>query len=427
MANELSYALLSSIRHRPENFGGVLFDLETHDAYILNQAGYLLASKLESGAGTSLLCAALESYVQAEGSRLSRPSTHKYISIYLRELARLGILDAPRLLHHRSPTVATSPLRPRRVETHADSVQLKSPLIASLNLMFTCNLKCQHCYVGSTAERKPNALSVDEACHIVSQLADLEVFEIVLTGGEATLFRGLPRVIDCGRSRGMSIALNTNGTTMTREYAGELSRVGLSRVKTSLDSPRPDDHDVFRGRRNAFQRTVRGIRYMVEAGLRVDIHSTIAIGACETRSDVAELLAIGAATGATKVHFGRLFSTGRARDDMKVEKSSLNTTVEFLHSLQIDGHPQLGRIPPLTLPTIRHFPGYDGCGKCGNGMSVYIDYEAGLYPCANLYEEAWRFGDLRRQSLLDAYSSSEVIRTLHERLRPIISATHVTS
>ena len=180
--------------------------------------------------------------------------------------------------------------------------------VVSWNLTSACNLACLHCYIRAGA-RGARELTHEEAVDVVRQMSDLGVPLVLFSGGEPLM---RPDVLDLIREtvdRGIKVALSTNGTLITEDVAGRLSRMGVSYVGISLDSPRPEWHDSFRGVRGAFDMTMRGIRRSVEAGLDVGLRLTVT---SRNAGDVAEMLRLAREVGARRVTFYHLSAAGRA-------------------------------------------------------------------------------------------------------------------
>jgi len=113
-----------------------------------------------------------------------------------------------------------------------------------------CNFRCTYCMpkraFGSRYRflKRSEVLSFEEIARVTSIFTELGVEKVRLTGGEPTLRRDLPRLVEkLARIRGLrEINLTTNGSRLT-ELAGPLRDAGLSRVTVSLDSL---DDETFR-------------------------------------------------------------------------------------------------------------------------------------------------------------------------------------
>ena len=101
-----------------------------------------------------------------------------------------------------------------------------------------CNLRCIYCIPeGMEWIEKADILSYEEIERLVRILGRLGLRRLRLTGGEPTVRRQLPRLVEMLVAiEGIEeISLSTNGLKLT-ELAAPLRRAGLSRVNVSLDS-----------------------------------------------------------------------------------------------------------------------------------------------------------------------------------------------
>ncbi len=143
------------------------------------------------------------------------------------------------------------------------SVRARAPHKVDLALTYACNNRCPHCY-NDPSRFDMRAMTVDEWKHILDRLAEVGVPHVIFTGGEATVYRGLPELIAHAEAHGMMTGLNSNGRRLVdAAYVKELAEAGLDHVQITLESHVPEVHDAMVGAR-AFDETVRGIRTVIE-------------------------------------------------------------------------------------------------------------------------------------------------------------------
>ncbi|HEY6740149.1 MAG TPA: radical SAM protein [Actinopolymorphaceae bacterium] len=402
----------SRIRHRPEEFGGVLFDLESKAFFPLNTSGYDLFGLLARTPDRNELTEKVRQYyTDILGTAVGSAQARRVTDDFLTGMAGLGVLDdAPRDLL--PPDGKALPVVSRPTER----ISLRAPVVVSLAVDFQCNLLCTHCYVGSTAQPRPDNLRPAELCRILDELAELEVFDVVITGGEPLMLDGIYDVLEHAKRLGFYVCLNTNGTIVSTAAAQRLRTIGVDVVKISIDSADPEVHDRFRGGRNALRRTVEGIRRLVAAGVRVDTHTVISAESTRTSDDIDAVLSLARELGVTRAHFGRVFSTGRATDELKPSDDIVLRQIAYVAELAASGEPLVGRQPSSAMPEVESMPTYDGCGGCARGIYAYVGYNGGVYPCTNLYKPEWRLGDLRRERLDTVLTESPVFADLRDRL-----------
>ena len=139
-----------------------------------------------------------------------------------------------------------------------------------------CNLRCIHCRATATELMSPNDLPTEKALDIISQIADFGNPILVLSGGEPLYRADIFELAKYGTSRGLRVALATNGTLVTKDVAQKIKDAGIKRVSISLDGSDATTHDTFRGIPGAFDAAIYGMKNLQALGVSVQINTTIA-------------------------------------------------------------------------------------------------------------------------------------------------------
>lgn len=134
------------------------------------------------------------------------------------------------------------------------------PLYVKMKLVWTCNLRCEMCNHWREVRQPP--LDVARLKTVVDELAGLGCRKIHLSGGEPTLYRELPALIEHMAAQGIRVTMTTNATLITRDRARDLVTAGLRGVNVSIDSPEPRLHDRIRGSKGAWKQAVKGFRHL---------------------------------------------------------------------------------------------------------------------------------------------------------------------
>ena len=85
-------------------------------------------------------------------------------------------------------------------------------------------------------------LTTDEALEVIDQLAEAGVVVLAFSGGEPMMRRDWPVLVQHAVSRGWSVNVGTNGSTVTERRADQLRDLGVNSVTVKLDSHRPEVH-----------------------------------------------------------------------------------------------------------------------------------------------------------------------------------------
>jgi len=147
-----------------------------------------------------------------------------------------------------------------------------APFLIVWDVTYACNLKCKHCYANA-GKRLADELTTKEALRVVDIFGEAGVVAIAFSGGEPLMRRDLYKLIDRAKEYEMQISIATNGTLLTREEVSKLKEHKVDFIQISLDGTKRT-HEEFRGLSGIYERTVRGIKNAVEAGITTCIAMT---------------------------------------------------------------------------------------------------------------------------------------------------------
>lgn len=140
-----------------------------------------------------------------------------------------------------------------------------------------CNLECVHCRrldVSTTLAK--DDMTTKEALAFVDAIVEAGRPILVLSGGEP-LFR--PDIFEIAKyavSKGLSVALATNGTLVDDQTAKNIVDAGIARVSISFDGADAKTHDEFRKIPGSFERSIAGFKRLKNLGMSMQINCTIA-------------------------------------------------------------------------------------------------------------------------------------------------------
>jgi radical SAM protein with 4Fe4S-binding SPASM domain len=152
----------------------------------------------------------------------------------------------------------------------------ETPFLAIWEVTQSCDLACKHCRAAAQPIAHPDELSNAEAKALIDQIAEMHVPIFVFTGGDPLKRKDVFELIRYAADKGVQVAVTPSATPLlTREAMFKLKEAGLVRLGISLDGSTPEIHDVFRGLPGAWARTIQAIEWAKEAGIPVQVHSTI--------------------------------------------------------------------------------------------------------------------------------------------------------
>jgi heme b synthase len=204
----------------------------------------------------------------------------------------------------------------------ADSQTLAvAPQLVAWEITRSCNLFCAHCRASAQEHDYQGELSTARCFELIDQIAEVGKPILILTGGEPLLRSDIFEIGSYAHHKGLRVVIGTNGTLIDDEMARRIKTIPASRISISLDFPTPDLQDRFRGKIGAFTAAIEGIRCAHNAGLEVQINSTI------TRLNVGYLPALvdlALELGVAAFHPFMLVATGRGKELAEQELTPLD-------------------------------------------------------------------------------------------------------
>jgi radical SAM protein with 4Fe4S-binding SPASM domain len=152
--------------------------------------------------------------------------------------------------------------------------QYSAPLRMDLALTFRCTNNCIHCYAGGPHETPE--LNTNQWKQVIDRLSQIGIFIVTFTGGEPTVRDDLTELLQYAQDKGMVTGLITNGRKMKdKAYVQSLEKAGLDFVQVTLESHKPQVHDLMTAAEGSWKETVAGIKNAVRSQIYVTTNTTL--------------------------------------------------------------------------------------------------------------------------------------------------------
>lgn len=142
------------------------------------------------------------------------------------------------------------------------------PLSVHVDLTMACNERCVHCY--RVIEDRPE-LSTGELKSLLADLARAGALYLTFSGGEIFLRPDLFELIAEAKRLRFDVRLKTNALLLTAARARRLRELGVRQVDVSIYSVDPAVHDAVTRIPGSLARSLRAIRLLGDAGVRVKL------------------------------------------------------------------------------------------------------------------------------------------------------------
>lgn len=161
---------------------------------------------------------------------------------------------------------------------HSKAAATGTPLSGTYELTARCNLDCRMCYI----HRRPfdkTALQGERTAawwnDLTDSLQQAGMLTLLLTGGEPFLRPDFLEIYNHAHDKGMLVSINTNGSMLTEESINALKMRQPQRVNVTLYGTSRETYGRLCGDPGAYDRTVRNILAMKEAGIPVKLNYSV--------------------------------------------------------------------------------------------------------------------------------------------------------
>ena len=264
--------------------------------------------------------------------------------------------------------------------------KLSAPIRMDLALTFKCQNDCVHCYAGGPHETAE--LSTDQWKEVIDRLHEIGVFILTFTGGEPTLREDLPDLLLHAQSRGAVTGLITNGRRLTdRSYVERLEKAGLDFVQVTVESHKPEVHDLMTAVQGSWKETAAGIRNVLSTRIYVTTNTTLSR---YNASDFLKTMDFLKELGVAAFGCNSLIYSGKASEISEEFVLPLETLNELLPKVRDRAH-ELGLKFLWYTPTqyCRFDPVKLGLGvkSCtAANVNMCVGPNGDVYPCQSYFE-----------------------------------------
>ena len=149
---------------------------------------------------------------------------------------------------------------------------LKAPLSVCIWISDVCNLACKYCYASPFSGKiiKPVRLY-----QILDELINLQVFGIVLAGGEPFMHPAIFEIIEYCVNRNVQLGVLSNGALLDKEAIHKLAGIVRNKrfiLQISLDSIHPEINDKSRG---AGSKIIENIKELSKTDIRMQMATVV--------------------------------------------------------------------------------------------------------------------------------------------------------
>lgn len=156
-------------------------------------------------------------------------------------------------------------------------LEFKFPTMVNIELSRRCSLRCIHCYVGNK-NLDSSELSFFEKMDdhdidgFLSELKDLGVFLVVITGGEPFISKKLQNFLRIATKRGFLIEIFSNLQNLPDWFLrNKYGNFRIGRIQTSVYSSVFKIHDEITKNVGSLKRNLKNINLLIKMGYPIEV------------------------------------------------------------------------------------------------------------------------------------------------------------
>lgn len=300
---------------------------------------------------------------------------------------------------------------------------LSAPVEVSCEVTSACNAQCMHCSVSKT--RSYTDLTADQWKPIIDSIANLNVFSILLTGGEPLLRKDLEDLVHVCASKKIITGISTNGYLLSDERIDSLVSAGATGFAISLDGIDAQTHDTFRRLKGLYDRVISSIKTLVDKKVEIGVLVTITKMNVAQIPDIIQLLD---SMGVPQISLLRFKMTGKAKENpwLNPDPADYIRLLREVYTTQKEIDNALILYPDVPMKFFEKSISsefYEQLKKegrvelCGAGIiSLTISSNGNIKPCDVSGDAS--LGNIKEVTLKEVWDTSDVLkglRTLQKR------------
>jgi radical SAM protein with 4Fe4S-binding SPASM domain len=292
------------------------------------------------------------------------------------------------------------------------------PLVLVWEVTQACDLACDHCRADAQPARHPDELTTAEGKELLAEAAEFGPRQtVVLSGGDPLARPDLDELVRHGDDLGLRMSLTPAGTSaLSPERVEELADAGLGRMALSIDGATSESHDGFRNEAGSFEDTIRAAKAAREAGMGLQVNTTVCAATAEELPAIRDLVAD---LGAMRWSLFFLVPVARGAELGQLPPEETDTLMRWLAEVREDASFD---VKTTEAPHFRRVAleeaGRDPAGAsgrpsvaAGDGFA-FVSHTGEVYPSGFLPAGV---GNVRDDSLVTLYRESDLFAALRDR------------
>jgi len=283
------------------------------------------------------------------------------------------------------------------------------PMTAVWEITMGCNMRCMHC--GSICEAPlEDELTTVEALDLCSQIGDMGLKWITLSGGEPFTRQDWPQIVGALSSRGVLTNMITNGWNLDMDTLKKAKEVGVSTIAISVDGPK-EVHDEIR-KEGSFDKLSGAFERMDDLEITSGGVTTVSTKNIHRLDEIMEFL-VEKKVKFWQLQIGLPMGSMAKNSDMILGPEAVDDILKFIHKNKDNGNIKIYPADCLgyytrmeseirdTLFGSQVETHWDGCHAGKRSFGVLQNGE--ILGCTSIRDSEFIEGSIRERSLQEIW------------------------
>lgn len=264
-----------------------------------------------------------------------------------------------------------------------------------------CNERCVHCYIPH--KYKTDVMDSDLFYRIIEEGRKMNIVHVTLSGGEPFLHKDINGFLKRCRELDLSVNILSNLTLLSDEMIEEMKKNPLLSVQTSIYAMNPDVHDNITKLRGSLEKTLCGVKKLLEAKIPIQISCPIMK---QNRNDFVDVIRWGYNNNISVAVEPVIFASyDHSRNNLS-NRLELNEIEKVIDGELDEGYANIIWKAAEEKEAMESDDPI--CSVCRFSFCVSVKGE--VYPCAGWQTNI--VGYLEKQSLTEIWENSDRIKCL---------------
>jgi SynChlorMet cassette radical SAM/SPASM protein ScmF len=224
-------------------------------------------------------------------------------------------------------------------------------------------------------------------------------------------------ILQVAQEMGVRARIESNGTLITEETAARLGCLdNIGHVAISLDGATAASHALLRGSEGSFHAAIRGVRYLIQHGVRVQFITAVYRG---NAGEIGEIARLATELGVRAVKLNPVVQMGRGAD-MAVQGQLLELPEVLDLSRRVGGGAYSNGDLPIRMSLPVAFLSLDmireqALGECGVMTLLGVLPDGGLSICGiGEGNKQLIFGHARQEGIKEVWTGSPQLQAIRQ-------------